>query len=89
MPPSRRLFYGEMNVVISEIAKAVAETTRAVVDAAVDSKLAPVVATPPIFISGTALMGIPWQQWAYISATIYSVLLIIGWVWKAVRTLRK
>jgi len=74
---------------LAEIVKSVAGAVRAGVDVAVDSKLAPVVAAPPVFISGTALMGIPWQQWAYISATIYSVLLIVGWVWKAVRTLRK
>lgn len=76
-------------MVISEIAKAVAETTRAVVDAAVDSKLAPVVAAPPAIVTGTTFFGVTWQNWMYISAFVYSVLLSIGWIWNAVRKLRK
>jgi hypothetical protein len=56
-----------------------------VVEQVVDSKIA---VAPPLIISGTSLLGIPWQQWAYITATVYSVLLIIGWVWKAVRRWR-
>ena len=76
-------------MIISEIMKSVAETVRAAVDIAVDSKAAPLAAAPPAFITGTSLFGVSWQNWMYISAFIYSVLLITGWIWNAVRKLRR
>jgi len=67
----------------------VADAVRAGVDIAVDSKAAPLAATPPAFITGTTLFGVTWQNWMYIGTFAYTGLLIVGWVWNAVRKLRK
>jgi hypothetical protein len=90
LPPSRRLFHGELDVThLSELIRSVAETIKAGVDIAVDSKVAPLAAAPPAIVTGTSLFGVSWQNWMYISAFVYSALLIVGWVWNAVRKLRK
>jgi len=52
------------------------------VEAVVDSKLAPV---PPIVVSGVSVLGMGLQDWAYTLTIIYTLLLIAGWIWKAVR----
>lgn len=52
------------------------------IETVVDSKLAPV---PPIVVSGISWMGISLQDWAYIVTITYTSLLIIGWIWKAIR----
>lgn len=69
--------------------KSIVEAIKSTVDLAVDSKAAPVAAAPPAFITSTSLFGVTWQNWMYISASVYSVLLIAGWVWNAMRKLRK
>lgn len=74
---------------VAELAKTVAETVKAGVDIAVDSKAAPLAATPPAFITGSTLFGVTWRNWMYIMTALYTFLLVVGWTWNAVRKLRK
>lgn len=52
------------------------------IEAVVDSKIAPV---PPLVVSGVSVLGMGLQDWAYMLTIIYTSLLIVGWIWKAVR----
>ncbi|OWT55275.1 hypothetical protein [Candidimonas nitroreducens] len=74
---------------VPEIIKTVVEYARAAVDVAVDSKFAPAAAAPPAVVTSTTLLGITWQNWMYILTALYTLLLVVGWLWNAARKLRK
>ncbi len=40
------------------------------------------VSAPPLVVSTTSLFGVTWANWMYISASVYSLLLIAGVLWK-------
>lgn len=62
---------------------ALIEAAKTVVDAVTDSPSATTaVSAPPLFVSATSLFGVPWQEWMYISAFVYTALLIAGVLWK-------
>jgi hypothetical protein len=44
--------------------------------------------TPPVAVSGLTLAGVGLQDWVFILTAIYTVLLIVGVLPKAIRTVR-
>lgn len=66
------------------------ESTKTAIDAVVDSPSATAsVSAPPLFVSATSLFGVPWQEWMYISAFVYTTVLIAGVLWKWCATWRR
>lgn len=66
------------------------EHTKTIIDAVVESPTATAsVSAPPLVVSATSLFGVTWQEWMYISAFVYTGLLIAGILWKWVSTWRR
>jgi hypothetical protein len=48
-----------------------------------------VAAAPPVAVAGVTLLGLPLSDWVLGATLVYTVLLIIGWVWDRVKRVRK
>lgn len=48
-----------------------------------------VAAAPPVAVAGVTLLGIQLTDWVLGATLVYTVLLIVGWVWDRVKKVRK
>jgi hypothetical protein len=48
-----------------------------------------VAGAPPVAVVGVTLLGVPLADWVLGATLVYTVLLIVGWVWDRAKKVRK